>query len=140
MIAIRPCTTVASGVKASTAPRGAQVGARLAVDDDPAGMTMARARESTSIEPISAQLSGMDMTDGLVSLDSNAWFEMSSDYQQEKSVPSWNSSPQPKPTNCISGITYYVHIFCAESRGDASGPSRISINIFYTRSKRVGGS
>jgi len=71
---------------------------------------------------------------------SNSWFDVSSDYQQDKAIPSWNLSPQPGPTYFMSGETYYVHILCMESCGDASGPTRFSRNIVYSRSECVGGS
>lgn len=71
---------------------------------------------------------------------SEEWFDISSDYQQDKSVPSWNRSPQPGPTYFMSGETHYVHIFCAESCGGTTGPSRFSRNLVYSRSERVGGS
>eukprot|EP00170_Pyropia_yezoensis_P005454 contig_22133_g5468 len=58
--------------------------------------------------------------DNLVSLASKDWFEVSSDYQEDKSVPSWNQSPQPGPTYFMSGETHYIHIFCLESCGQAT--------------------
>lgn len=64
---------------------------------------------------------------------------MPSDYQQDKSVPAWNLSPQPGPTYFMSGETHYVHIFCVESCGETTGPSRFSRNVVYSRSERVGG-
>ena len=71
---------------------------------------------------------------------SNSWFDVSSDYQQDKVVPSWNESPQPGPTYFMSGETHYVHIFCAESCGYPTGPPRFSRSLIYSRSERVGGS
>lgn len=76
----------------------------------------------------------------LVKHAAKAWFEVYLDYQQDKSVPSWNRSPQPGPTYFMSGETHYVHIFCAESCGEAAGPSRFSRNLVYSLSERVGGS
>ena len=54
-------------------------------------------------------------------------------------MPVWNQSPQPGPTYFMSGDTHYVHIFCTESCGTASGPSRFSRNIVLTRSETIGG-
>lgn len=67
------------------------------------------------------------------------WHDVSSDYQQDKAVPSWNESPQPGPTYFMSGETHYAHIFCDESCGEASGPTRFSRNVVYSRSEAVGG-
>ena len=71
---------------------------------------------------------------------SKGWFEICSDYQQNKSVPCWNASPQPGPTYYMSGLTHYVHILCMDSCGKPSGPSKFSRNIVYTRNEIVGGS
>lgn len=92
--------------------------------------------------PVDEQPSDMDRSaqEDLIRHASEEWFETSSDYQQDKSVPSWNKSPQPGPTYFISGETHYVHMFCAESCGEAAGPSRFSRNLVYTRSERIGGS
>lgn len=81
----------------------------------------------------------MDVTNDFISRASKDWFEVSSDYQQDKSVPAWNLSPQPGPTYFMSGVTHYVHIFCVESCGETTGPSRFSRNVVYSRSERVGG-
>lgn len=54
------------------------------------------------------------------------WFEVFSDYQQDKGGPSWDRFPQLGPTYFMSGETHYDHIFCAESCGEAAGPSRFS--------------
>lgn len=78
--------------------------------------------------------------ENLIEEASRGWFDVSSDYQQDKSVPLWNKSPQPGRTYFLSGSTHYVHIFCAESCGTSSGPSRFSRNVVYTRSQRVCGS
>jgi len=64
---------------------------------------------------------------------------VSSDYQQDKSVPVWNQSPQPGPTYFMSVHTHYVNIFCAESCGSPNGRTRFSRNNVYTRSETVGG-
>lgn len=66
-------------------------------------------------------------------------FDLSSDYQQDKSLPAWNRSPQPGPTYYCSGMTHYVHIFCAESLGRSWGSTRLSRNVVYTRSEAVAG-
>lgn len=79
-------------------------------------------------------------TDDLIQHASREWFDVSSDYQQDKSVPSRNPSPQPNSTFCMSGETHYVHILCVESCGETTGASCFSRNIVYTRSERVGGS
>lgn len=39
----------------------------------------------------------------------------------------------------MSCETNYVHIFCDESCGEATGPTRFSRNVVYTRSETVGG-
>lgn len=70
----------------------------------------------------------------------DGWLDVSSDYQQDTQLPSWHESPQPGPTYFMSGDTHYVHIFCVESCGEASGDSRLSRNVVYTRSERDGGS
>jgi len=70
---------------------------------------------------------------------SDDWFDMSSDYQQDKSMPAWNQSPQPGPTYFMSGHTQNVHIFRAESCGTPSGPSRFFRNIVFMRSETIGG-
>ncbi|OSX75235.1 hypothetical protein BU14_0245s0017 [Porphyra umbilicalis] len=80
-----------------------------------------------------------DKQEALVRAASHDWFDVSSDYQQDKSVPVWNESPQPGPTYFMSGHTHYVHIFCAESCGSANGRPRFSRNNVYTRSEMVGG-
>ncbi|OSX75738.1 hypothetical protein BU14_0223s0011 [Porphyra umbilicalis] len=77
--------------------------------------------------------------EALVCAASDDWFDLSSDYQQDKSVPVWNQSSQPGPTYFMSGHTHYVHIFCAESCGSANGRTRFSRNNVYTRSEMVGG-
>eukprot|EP00173_Palmaria_palmata_P004911 Plantae.Rhodophyta-Palmaria_palmata.ctg7694.p1 GENE.Plantae.Rhodophyta-Palmaria_palmata.ctg7694~~Plantae.Rhodophyta-Palmaria_palmata.ctg7694.p1 ORF type:complete len:106 (+),score=7.59 Plantae.Rhodophyta-Palmaria_palmata.ctg7694:644-961(+) len=64
---------------------------------------------------------------------------MSSDYQQDKQLPSWNSSPQPDQTYYLSGLTHYVHIICAASCGEATGRSRLSKNHVFIRDERVSG-
>lgn len=68
------------------------------------------------------------------------WYEMSSDCQQNKSVPSWNQLPRTGPKPFISGETHYMHIFCDESAGDTSGLSRYLGYLVYSRIERVGGS
>lgn len=70
---------------------------------------------------------------------SDEWHDVSSDYQQDKAVPSWSLSPQPGLTYCTSGETHYVHIFCDESCGEAAGASRFSRNVVYSRSEVMGG-
>lgn len=89
--------------------------------------------EDTDAEQVAA-------TESIITQASKGWFEVSSDYQQDKAVPSWNQSPQPGPTYFMSGETHYVHIFCAESCGETTGQTRYSRNLVYTRSERVGGS
>lgn len=92
---------------------------------------------SSEEQPSSRILTG---TDDLIQHASREWFDVSSDYQQDKSVPSRNPSPQPNSTFFMSGETHYVHILCVESSGETTGTSRFSRNIVYTRSERVGGS
>lgn len=70
---------------------------------------------------------------------SRTFLDLSSDYQQDKSIPAWNQSPQPGPTYYCSGTTHYVHIFCVESLGRGSGPTRFSRNVVFTRSEAVAG-
>lgn len=70
----------------------------------------------------------------------DGWFDMSSDYQQDKSFPSWRQSAQPGPTYYLSGVTNYVHIIVQESCGLSTGPTRKSRNIVYIRDERVAGS
>jgi len=79
-----------------------------------------------------------DKLEALVRAASHDWFDVSSDFQQDKSVPVWNESPQPGPTYFMSGHTHYVHIFCAESCGSANGRPRFSRINVYTRSEIVG--
>ncbi|KAJ1616684.1 hypothetical protein T492DRAFT_894991 [Pavlovales sp. CCMP2436] len=62
------------------------------------------------------------------------------DYQQDKAVPYWGYSPQPGPTYFMSHLTFYVHIICAESLGQADRPSLFGRNRVYTRAQTVGGS
>lgn len=45
-------------------------------------------------------------------------FDISSDYQQDKSILSWNSSPRPGATYFMSAITHYVHIIVLDSLGE----------------------
>lgn len=68
------------------------------------------------------------------------WVQISSDYQQDKSIPRWNKSPQPGPTYYMSGLTHYVHIFCIDSLGLSTGQSRMQRNRVYTRCEEIGGS
>lgn len=67
------------------------------------------------------------------------WTDISSDYQQNKSIPAWNKSPQPGPTYYLSGLKHYVHIICCERFCHSTGPIRFSRNLVYTRSEQVGG-
>lgn len=67
------------------------------------------------------------------------WVDISSDYQQDKTVPMWHKSPQPGPTYYMSGTTFYVHIICAESFGLSTGPTKYDRNRVYTRSEEVCG-
>jgi len=78
-----------------------------------------------------------DKLEALVRAASHDEFDVSSDYQQDKSEPVWNKSPQPVPTYFMSGHTHHVHIFCAESCGSANGRPRVSRNNMYTRSEMV---
>lgn len=80
------------------------------------------------------------LMDDLISNASKEWFDVSSDYQQDNAVPSWNRSPKPGPTYFMSGETRYVHMFCAERCGQTTGPTRFSRNLVYSQSERVGGS
>eukprot|EP00173_Palmaria_palmata_P000973 Plantae.Rhodophyta-Palmaria_palmata.ctg15033.p1 GENE.Plantae.Rhodophyta-Palmaria_palmata.ctg15033~~Plantae.Rhodophyta-Palmaria_palmata.ctg15033.p1 ORF type:complete len:143 (-),score=25.37 Plantae.Rhodophyta-Palmaria_palmata.ctg15033:295-723(-) len=64
-------------------------------------------------------------------------FQMSSDYQQDKLLPSWNESPQPGQTYYMSGVTQYVHIFCMESCGLSSNDTELSRNLVFVRDERV---
>jgi len=77
--------------------------------------------------------------DAFVSSWGDFWFDISSNYQEDKALPSWNRSPQPGPTYFLSGETHYVHIMCMESCGVTTGASRFSRNLVYTRSECVGG-
>lgn len=94
------------------------------------------------VAPMDEQWSDLEQSaeEDLIRLASKEWFETSSDYQQDKSGPLWIHSPQPVPTNFMSGETHYVHMFFAEVCGEAAGPSRFSRILVYTRSKRIGGS
>lgn len=47
--------------------------------------------------------------------DVNFIFHLSSDYQQDNHVPTWNQTPQPSTTYAFPTSNKYVHIFCAES-------------------------
>lgn len=67
------------------------------------------------------------------------WHKLSSDYQQDKAVPTWNLLPRPGPTYFMSGETNCVHIFCHESCGDTTGPTCFSRNVVYARRETVGG-
>jgi len=51
--------------------------------------------------------------EALVCAASDDRIGVSSDYQQDKSVPVWNQSPQPGPTYFMLVHTHYVNIFCA---------------------------
>ena len=64
---------------------------------------------------------------------------MSSDYQQDKMLPCWNSSPQPGPTYFFSKLTEYCHLIYAESLGDSLGPSKFGRNRAYIRKELIGG-
>ena len=66
-------------------------------------------------------------------------FVFSSDYQQDKMWPAWNSSPQPGPTYFLSKITEYVMLICAESCGETEGKSRFGRNRAYLRQETIGG-
>lgn len=66
-------------------------------------------------------------------------FQMSSDFQQDKLLQCWNSSPQPGQTYYMSGVTQYIHIFCMESCGLPTGPTKLSRNLIFVRDERVGG-
>lgn len=68
---------------------------------------------------------------------SSAWHNLSSDYQKDEAVSTWNLSPQPGPTYFMSSVTHYMHIFCDESCGETTGPTRFSRNAVYTRSETV---
>ena len=98
--------------------------------------------EMMRLGPESQPLMQMDdaVEERLVAAASEEWFEVSSDYQQDKAVPAWNDSPQPGPTYFMSGETHYVHIFCLESCGKTTGPTRFSRNVVYSRNECVGGS
>ena len=66
-------------------------------------------------------------------------FVISSDYQQDKLWPAWNSSPQPGPTYFLSKITEYIQIICAESCGETDGDTRYGRNRAYMRQETIGG-
>ncbi|KAJ1638114.1 hypothetical protein T492DRAFT_946696 [Pavlovales sp. CCMP2436] len=78
--------------------------------------------------------------DELLDEIANFGFAFSSDYQQDKAVPYWGYSPQPGPTYFMSHLTFYVHIICAESLGQADGPLLFGRNRVYTRAQTVCGS
>ena len=92
---------------------------------------------ASALLPISTEPDGYD---SLIDRIANLQFQMSTDYQQDKFMPYWGSSPQPGPTYFMSHLTLYVHIICAESLGEASGPSRFGRNRIYTREQTEGGS
>lgn len=77
--------------------------------------------------------------EGFIDKASEFVFQMSCDFQQDKLIPSWNQSPQPGPTYYMSGITQYVLIFCMESCGLSTGPSKLSRNLAFVRDERVAG-
>eukprot|EP00171_Calliarthron_tuberculosum_P004486 IDg4486t1 len=71
---------------------------------------------------------------------SSLWLDVSTDYQQDKAVPSWKESAQPGPTYYLSGVTNYIHIIVIESCGMSTGPTRFSRNLVYIRDERFAGS
>ena len=77
--------------------------------------------------------------DAFIDLACKFVFQMSSDYQQDKSIPSWNMSPQPGATYYLSALTQYVHIICLESCGKRNDSSKKSRNLVFVRDERVAG-
>lgn len=53
-------------------------------------------------------------------------------------MPSWHESPKPAPTYLLPGKTHEVHIFCAHSCDERTGPSRFSRNIVCRPCESVG--
>jgi hypothetical protein len=72
-----------------------------------------------------------------VAAAARSWFEVSSDFQRDKTVPAWNQSPQPGPTCYLSGVTNYVHILVFHSCGRAGDDTKMSQNLVYVREDRV---
>lgn len=66
-------------------------------------------------------------------------FQMSSDFQQDKNLPSRNQSAQPGATYCLSGVTQYVHIVCTESKGKRYSNTKLSRNHVFIRDEGVAG-
>lgn len=60
-----------------------------------------------------------------------SWFDVSTDYQQDKFVLAWNKNPQPRPTYYISGITNYFLILLINSSGRADDDRKLSRNFVY---------
>lgn len=70
---------------------------------------------------------------------SKLWVYLSSEYQQDKSIPTWNRFPQLGPTYYPSGLTHYIHIIFFEIFGRSTGTIRFSRNVVYTRNEEIGG-